>query len=223
MVVILLLIKSIINLRTRCTRNLLAEGLHLFLVVEGLLKRCLLLILALVWLSNFLVVRVVVLDLELDNAFVDGRCSLVLPFDIDDLVLTGTFVCGGSRGLGHLWRQLTVWLWLTTAYCSFFTFAVELAEDAFVEDLLDIFEKCFCLELLINGTALLALPVLVVLLRVSFDLLLVLSHSIRYLDRRSLALSPDVTPIGVELEPNLICGHGSPIRILRRVNVGRRP
>lgn len=112
---------------------------------------------------------------------------------------------------------------MATADESFFAFAIELAEDAFVEDLLDVFEKSFCLELLINGTALLTLPILVVLLRVSFDLLLVLSHSIRNLDRRSFALSPDVIAIGVELEPNLISGQGSPIPILRRVNVGRWP
>ena len=69
---ILLLIKSIINLCTGCTRDLLAYGLRLFVVVEGLLKLWLLLILALIWLSLLLIMRVIVLNLKLDYALVNG-------------------------------------------------------------------------------------------------------------------------------------------------------
>lgn len=151
-------------------------------VVEGLLKLGLLLILSFVWWPIILLILImcmVILDLQLDDALIDRGCPLVLPFDIDDLMLTGAFVCCGGCGLGYLWWQLPAWLRLAPSYgVSIFIFFRIFAEDTLVQDLLDIFKQSFCLQLLINGTALLTLPVLVILLSISLDLLLVLSHAI---------------------------------------------
>jgi hypothetical protein len=59
------------------------------MVVEGLLKqRLLLLILALIWLSLLLVMCVIVLDLELDDALVNRRRPFILPFNINNLMFT---------------------------------------------------------------------------------------------------------------------------------------
>lgn len=215
---ILLLIKRIVDLRTGCARNLLAYRLRLLVEVECLFELGLLLIWPFVR-RPLLIVTMVVLDLKLDHALVDRRCSFVLPFDIDDLMLAGAFIGRCSGGLGDLRRQLPARLRLAATNESILAFALLLLlpEDALVEDLLDILQQRLRLQLLVDGAALFALPVLVVLLRVRLDLLLVLSNAVRYLDGAISGF--DAIVIGGKLQPDLIGGYMPPIRIFGRVNI----